>query len=101
MSSDQRRSAAHCGAQPAAAVLADSVLAGLGPLPAHERARLLEAVTAYCDTGSATMAARELYCHRNTVLNRLTRFAELTGYHPTRPAEAATILFALYCAEPA
>ncbi|MEU7484671.1 helix-turn-helix domain-containing protein [Streptomyces sp. NPDC042319] len=86
---------------PTAAVLADSVLAGLEPLPAHERERLLEAVTTYCDTGSATAAARELYCHRNTVLNRLTRFAELTGYHPTRPAEAATVLFALHCARPA
>ncbi|WP_052862804.1 helix-turn-helix domain-containing protein [Streptomyces niger] len=78
MSGNQRRPAAHCGAQPAATVLADSVLADLDPLP-----------------------ARELYCHRNTVLNRLTRFAELTGYHPARPAEAATVLFALHCAGPA
>ncbi|HET6636843.1 MAG TPA: helix-turn-helix domain-containing protein [Streptomyces sp.] len=83
---------------PTAQVLADAVLAGLDPLPAGERDRLLEAVTAYCDSGSAAAAARELYCHRNTVLNRLTRFAELTGYHPTRPAEAATVLFALRCA---
>ncbi len=83
---------------PTAQVLADSVLAGLDQLPAPERERLLEAVTVYCDTGSAAAAARDLYCHRNTVLNRLTRFAELTGYHPTRPAQAATVLFALRCA---
>jgi DNA-binding PucR family transcriptional regulator len=77
------------------------VLAGLEPLPDHERARLLQTVTAYCASGSAAAAARDLYCHRNTVLNRLTRFAELTGYHPTRPAEAATVLFALRCAQAA
>jgi hypothetical protein len=83
---------------PTAAVLADSVLAGLDPLPDHERRRLLEAVTAYCGSGSVAEAGRTLYCHRNTVLNRLNRFAELTGYRPTRPADAATVLFALRCA---
>jgi PucR-like helix-turn-helix protein len=82
---------------PTAQVLAEAVLAGLEPLPAHERSRLLQTVTVYCETGSAAAAARDLYCHRNTVLNRLARFAELTGHHPTRPAEAATVLFALRC----
>ncbi|MHB9757149.1 PucR family transcriptional regulator [Streptomyces sp. BYX5S] len=80
---------------PTAAVLARTVLAGLADLAPHERDRLVEAVTTYCDTGSASAAARELYCHRNTVLNRLARFEALTGYRPTRPADAATILFAL------
>ncbi|MCM2580032.1 helix-turn-helix domain-containing protein [Streptomyces meridianus] len=79
-------------------LLADAVLSGLGPLPVHERERLVATVTAYCASGSVTEATRRLYCHRNTVLNRLSRFAQLTGLRPTVPAEAATILFALRCA---
>ena len=79
-------------------LLAETVLAGLEPLTAHERERLLETVTAYCDSGSVAETTRRLYCHRNTVLNRLGRFTELTGLRPTRPAEAATVLFALRCA---
>lgn len=78
--------------------LADSVLSGLDPLPPHERERLLTAVAAYCETGSIAETARVLYCHRNTVLNRLNRFTELTGYRATSPEEAATVLFALHCA---
>ncbi|MDT0379093.1 helix-turn-helix domain-containing protein [Streptomyces sp. DSM 42041] len=80
------------------ALLAESVLAGLEPLSAHERERLLETVTAYCDSGSVAETTRRLYCHRNTVLNRLGRFTELTGLRVTRPVEAATVLFALRCA---
>ncbi|MDQ1006345.1 hypothetical protein QFZ82_000830 [Streptomyces sp. V4I23] len=88
--------AARLGAM--AGMLADSVLAGLGPLPPQERDRLLETVVTYCRTGSVSATTRELYCHRNTVLNRLSRFSELTGYQPTNPVDAATVLFALRCA---
>ncbi|MFR9754347.1 PucR family transcriptional regulator [Streptomyces sp. TR06-5] len=80
------------------ALLADSVLGALEALPGHERERLVATVTAYCDSGSVAETTRRLYCHRNTVLNRLGRFTELTGLRATRPAEAATILFALRCA---
>ncbi|GAA3368054.1 helix-turn-helix domain-containing protein [Streptomyces sannanensis] len=83
---------------PIAGMLADSVLSGLDRLPPHERERLLDTVVAYCRSGSVATVTRELYCHRNTVLNRLSRFSELTGLHPTRPTEAATVLFALQCA---
>ncbi|MFI2409726.1 PucR family transcriptional regulator [Streptomyces sp. NPDC018947] len=83
---------------PIAGMLADSVLGGLDGLAPHEHRRLLETVVAYCESGSVAAVSRELYCHRNTVLNRLSRFTELTGLHPTRPAEAATVLFALQCA---
>jgi hypothetical protein len=79
-------------------LLAETVLGGLEPLPAHERERLLTTVTAYCESGSVAETTRRLYCHRNTVLNRLSRFTELTGLRATRPTEAATVLFALRCA---
>ncbi|HEX5568980.1 MAG TPA: helix-turn-helix domain-containing protein [Streptomyces sp.] len=82
---------------PMAGMLADAVLGGLDPLPPHERERLVETVIAYCASGTVAGTAGALYCHRNTVLNRLRRFTELTGFDPTRPERAATVLFALHC----
>ncbi|WP_418956478.1 PucR family transcriptional regulator [Streptomyces tritici] len=50
-----------------------------------ERKVLLETLRVWLDTGcSASRTADRLYCHRNTVLNRIGRVAELTG----RPAES-------------
>ncbi|MGO2037547.1 MAG: helix-turn-helix domain-containing protein [Brevibacterium sp.] len=57
-----------------------------------ERERLVEAVQTYLRSGSIGVSAAELYCHRNTVANRLRRFAELTGVYPTIPAEAARLV---------
>lgn len=55
----------------------------LGPLlalPASERDELLSTAEAWLrSAGSAMRAARLLYCHRNTVLNRLARIHRLTG----------------------
>jgi hypothetical protein len=53
----------------------------LGPvlaLPAPERELLLETLTAWLEADqSASIAADQLFCHRNTVLNRLRRVSEL------------------------
>ncbi|WP_405750234.1 helix-turn-helix domain-containing protein [Streptomyces sp. NBC_00012] len=47
---------------------------------AAERDVLLGTLRVWLDHGcSAARAAEELYCHRNTVLNRIGRIAELTG----------------------
>ncbi|WP_233160240.1 CdaR family transcriptional regulator [Pseudonocardia sp. MH-G8] len=55
----------------------------LGPvlrLAPRERDVLLETLTAWLEADrSAGVAAEHLYCHRNTVLNRLHRVTELTG----------------------
>ncbi|MFD3534913.1 PucR family transcriptional regulator [Streptomyces sp. NPDC058664] len=54
----------------------------LGPVLATggERAALLTTLRVWLDHGcSASRAADRLYCHRNTVLNRIGRVAELTG----------------------
>ncbi|WP_181274323.1 PucR family transcriptional regulator [Brevibacterium oceani] len=67
----------------------DEALAGCGTA---ERERLVEAVRAYLHSGSIGASAAELFCHRNTVANRLRRFAELTGLDPTIPAEAARLV---------
>jgi hypothetical protein len=74
------------GAPELAEHLARSVLGPLLDLEADERETLLATLTAWVDGGgSATEAARRLYCHRNTVHNRLHRIEELTGRSVTEP----------------
>ncbi|WP_167200384.1 PucR family transcriptional regulator [Brevibacterium pigmentatum] len=72
-------------------ILADveSALAACGPI---ERERLIEAVQVYLASGSIGASAAQLFCHRNTVANRLRRFADLTGVDPMIPAEAARLV---------
>lgn len=82
----------------AAGDLVDPVLGGLVAAQVRERERLLETVRAYAASGSVGEVAARMFCHRNTVLNRLRRFAELTGRDVTVPADAAVVLLALECA---
>lgn len=59
-----------------------------------DRERLRETVVAYLATGSVQQTAATLFYHRNTVLKRLNRFADLTGIDVTVPSEAATVVIA-------
>jgi hypothetical protein len=59
-----------------------------------ERERLEETVRHFLSTGNITTTAQELFCHRNTILNRLNRFEELTGIDLTVPAQAARLVVA-------
>ncbi|WP_052372246.1 helix-turn-helix domain-containing protein [Amycolatopsis taiwanensis] len=77
--------------------LVASVLGGLSTLQPVERERLLETIRVWARTGSVTAVSQELWCHRNTVLNRLRRFAELTGRDVTVPDQATVVLLALAC----
>ncbi|WP_047870653.1 helix-turn-helix domain-containing protein [Nocardiopsis sp. RV163] len=61
-------------------------------LDGDSRARLLETLAHYAATGSVKATAEALYCHRNTVVNRLQAFRETTGLDLTVPAEAARAL---------
>lgn len=72
-------------------VLTD-VTAALSSCTKTERSRLEESVRSYLRTGSAGDSAVELFCHRNTLTNRLRRFAELTGIDPTVPQDAARLV---------
>ena len=79
--------------------LAEAGAPGLGEVEraleqcgAAERRRLTEAVRAYLQTGSVGQAADELFCHRNTLMNRLNRFAALTGVDPAIPVQAARLV---------
>ncbi|AWW36190.1 PucR family transcriptional regulator [Streptomyces sp. AS58] len=76
--------------------LADRVLGPLSGLEPADREVLLDTLSAWleCD-GSAQRAGRSLYCHRNTVLNRLRRFEQLTGRSLSRPSDVVEVSLAL------
>lgn len=74
-----------------APVIAD-VDAALARCGMTERQRLAEAARSFLETGSVAASAEQLYCHRNTVMNRLRRFAEITGIDVTVPKEAAQLV---------
>ncbi|MFI6337503.1 PucR family transcriptional regulator [Streptomyces sp. NPDC050535] len=78
------------------AALAERVLGPLLRLDPSDRDVMVDTLTAWlaCD-GSAQRAAGRLYCHRNTVLNRLRRCEQLTGRSLTRPADVVELSLAL------
>jgi hypothetical protein len=79
-----------------ATALAERVLGPLHQLDPADRDVLIDTLTAWLDAdGSAQRAGSRLYCHRNTVLNRLRRFEQLTGRCLTRPSDAVEISLAL------
>ena len=60
--------------------LIERALGGVLALDPEERDVLLLTLSTWLDTGgSAAQTAARLYCHRNTVLNRLRRLEALTG----------------------
>ena len=66
----------------------------LRELAPGERARLSATVRAFLETGSVPAAARRLHYHRNTALNHLRRFTDVTGLDVTIPADAALVVVA-------
>ncbi|WP_084735309.1 PucR family transcriptional regulator [Actinophytocola xinjiangensis] len=82
-------------------VFADHVRTCLAGVADAERGTLLETVAEYVQSGSVLDSAARLYCHRNTVLNRLRRFEELTGLDPRRPRDGALTALVLMAVPPA
>jgi hypothetical protein len=79
-----------------AAELACAVLGGLRDRDPRDEELLLATVEAWFEHGgSGTGAAAALHCHRNTVLNRLARVAELTGRDVNDPRAAAELYAAV------
>lgn len=66
----------------------------LSPCRGGERERLEETVRHFLSTGNITTTALSLFCHRNTILNRLNRFQDLTGIDLTVPSQAARLVVA-------
>jgi hypothetical protein len=77
-------------------LLVADVLGPLAELPDAESERIAETVRVYLegDSSVARTAAR-LYCHRNTVVNRLRRFGDITGRDIRHADDAAVVLLAL------
>ncbi|MEV4676855.1 helix-turn-helix domain-containing protein [Actinomadura sp. NPDC049382] len=71
-------------------------LGGLGDVDPGFRDVLLTTLETWleCD-GSAARAADRLFCHRNTVLNRLRKIEQLTGRTLTRPGDLVELSLAL------
>ncbi|MEP9417087.1 helix-turn-helix domain-containing protein [Gordonia sp. VNQ95] len=70
----------------------------LGPvldLDATERDTLLHTMQTLDVGGSTAQAAKALFCHNNTVLNRLRRFERLTGRHLESPGDLVDVALAL------
>ena len=62
------------------------LLGGVADLAAVERELLLGTLRTWMNcAGNTSAAARELYCHRNTVRNRLQRVEELSGQSLSDP----------------
>ncbi|WP_405728560.1 helix-turn-helix domain-containing protein [Streptomyces sp. NBC_00028] len=94
---DQRMPTALVVSQPELAdrLVAD-VFGGLLELEPADRAVLLETLDVWlaCE-GSAGRAAGRLYCHRNTVFNRLRRLEQLTSRSLARPRDLIEMTLAL------
>ncbi|MFE6166151.1 PucR family transcriptional regulator [Streptomyces sp. NPDC056486] len=79
-----------------AEALAERVLGPLRSLDPADRDLLLDTLAVWLETdGSAQRAGARLYCHRNTVLNRLRRVEQLTGRSLTRVGDVVEISLAL------
>ena len=59
-----------------------------------ERERLEETARSILATGNVTATAAALFCHRNTILNRMARFREVTGIDLMVPEQAARLVVA-------
>jgi DNA-binding PucR family transcriptional regulator len=78
-----------------AAVACRCLPPGSADLSAAERELLLGTLRTWVDCGGSTSAAaRELYCHRNTVRNRLQRVEELSGQSLRDPRVVAGLSIA-------
>ncbi|GGW67467.1 PucR family transcriptional regulator [Streptomyces xantholiticus] len=77
------------------AELALRVLRPLYDLEPADRETLIDTLGVWIEKGgSAVQAARHMLCHRNTVLNRLRRFEQITGLELSRPRDLVRLTLA-------
>ena len=76
--------------------VARAVIGPVLALDAADRALLLETLEVWFDAGgSAAEAGQRMFCHRNTVRNRLQRVEELTGRSLSDPTATSELRVAL------
>jgi len=76
--------------------VARAVIGPVLALDAADRALLLETLEVWFDAGgSAAEAGQRMFCHRNTVRNRLQRLEELTGRSLSDPTATSELRVAL------
>lgn len=61
----------------------------------HDYELIVEAIQVFADTGSVSDTAAALYCHRNTVLNRIRKFEDATGISLRSPRSLAMVQLCL------
>ncbi|MEB4614950.1 PucR family transcriptional regulator [Leucobacter sp. M11] len=71
-----------------------TIEAGLAECGPAERESIETSVRVFLETGSVQAASAQLFCHRNTMTNRLRRFTDLTGIDVTVPVQAARVVLA-------
>ncbi|WP_236731926.1 helix-turn-helix domain-containing protein [Mycolicibacterium peregrinum] len=68
----------------------------LGPLDeVHDCELIVETIQVFAGSGSVSDTASTLYCHRNTVMNRIRRFEEATGISLRSPRALAMVQLCL------
>ncbi|MEU8352794.1 helix-turn-helix domain-containing protein, partial [Streptomyces sp. NPDC048845] len=78
------------------AALTERVLGPVLDLEPADREILLDTLTVWLESdGSAVRAGSRLFCHRNTVLNRLRRYEQLTGRSLGSPKDMVELSLAL------
>lgn len=75
-------------------LFADEVLSPLLAIAEPDRTACIDTALHYLASGSVVESAKALFCHRNTVVNRLARIRELTGFDLTVPRDAAGMILA-------
>ena len=60
-----------------------------------ERESIVQAVLVYAENGSIKLTSERLFCHRNTVVNRLNTFRKVTGLDITIPRQSALAIVVL------
>jgi len=76
--------------------ISDNVLGALNDLPEHDRDVLLDTLEAWLDHGgSIDQIAHHMFCHPNTVRQRLRRLETHTGRSVNNPRDATELFIAL------
>lgn len=73
----------------------ESILQPLNTCTAAERERLLLTLKRFAESGSIKATSELLFCHRNTVVQRLQAFTSLTGIDLSVPSQSAWAVVAL------